>query len=132
MDALRENRSALDARGVDHCAALPVVSLDACERARSPGSSRDRGPGRDSGAFKLKATNPGSCGKGAPLAPSSDASQIEEVKIKAGGAREGVGAMPGASGARSGLEDIRGGGAARTSTGATRPRPSGVREAAMA
>ena len=28
MDALRENRSALDARGVDHCAALPVVSLD--------------------------------------------------------------------------------------------------------
>lgn len=42
MDALRENRSALDARGVDHCAALPVVSLDACERARSPAIVADR------------------------------------------------------------------------------------------
>lgn len=46
--------------------------------------------------------------KGRPLVPSSDASQREEVKIKAGVAREGVGAMPGASGARSGLGDIRG------------------------
>ena len=72
MDALRENRSALDARGVDHCAALPVVPLDACERARSPAIVADRG--RDSGAFKLKATNPGAelqgHAQGAPPGPA--------------------------------------------------------------
>ena len=74
MDALRENRSALDARGVDHCAALPVVSLDTFERARSPAVVADRGRDSSSGAFKLKATNPGAellgHAQGAPPGPA--------------------------------------------------------------